>query len=48
MGLTNYSSEELGQILGCQTCDIESLLGYKHSDEVIHRNNMVVGKDMMR
>ncbi|MBW2092659.1 MAG: glutamate 5-kinase, partial [Deltaproteobacteria bacterium] len=48
VGLTNYSAEEINQILGCQTCDIESLLGYKHSDEVIHRNNMVVGEDLMR
>ncbi len=48
VGLTNYSSEELNRILGCQTCDIESLLGYKHSDEIIHRNNMVVGEDLVR
>ena len=47
VGLTNYSSEEINRILGCQTCDIESLLGYKHSDEVIHRDNMVVGKDLI-
>jgi len=46
VGLTNYSFEELIKILGCQTCDIESRLGYKHSDEVIHRNNMVVGRDL--
>jgi len=46
VGLTNYSSMELGRIIGCQTGDIESILGYKHSDEVIHRDNMVVGKDL--
>jgi len=46
VGLTNYSSAELHQILGCQTCDIEKVLGYKHSDEVIHRDNMVVGSDL--
>jgi len=46
IGLTNYSSEELARILGCQTCDIEERLGYKHSDEVIHRDNLVVGPDL--
>lgn len=46
VGLTNYSSEEITRILGCQTCDIESLLGYKHADEVIHRDNMVVGENL--
>ena len=46
VGLTNYSSEELRRIAGCQTCDISSLLGYKNSDEVIHRDNMVVGQDL--
>jgi len=46
IGLTNYSSDELGRILGCQTCDIEERLGYKHSDEVIHRDNMVVDPDL--
>ncbi|MFH1136008.1 MAG: glutamate 5-kinase [Pseudomonadota bacterium] len=46
VGLSNYSSEELSRLVGCQTCDIEERLGYKHSDEVIHRNNMVVGNDL--
>jgi glutamate 5-kinase len=46
VGLTNYSSKEITRILGCQTCDIESLLGYKHADEVIHRDNLVVGEDL--
>lgn len=46
VGLTNYSSEELGHIIGCHTCDIEERLGYKHSDEIIHRDNMVIGKDL--
>ena len=46
IGLTNYSSEEMARILGCQTCDIEERLGYKHSDEVIHRDNLVVAPDL--
>lgn len=46
VGLANYSSDELIRIRGCHTCDIEKILGYKHSDEVIHRDNMVVGTDL--
>ncbi len=42
VGLVNYSSDELNRILGVRTSQIESLLGYKHDDEVIHRNNLVV------
>jgi len=41
-GLTNYSVEELSKIKGLKTFEIESVLGYKHSDEIIHRDNMVV------
>lgn len=46
IGLTNYSAEELTKLLGCQTCDIASRLGYKTADEVIHRDNMAVGEDL--
>lgn len=41
-GLVNYSSEEIIKIKGRNTREIESLLGYKYSDEVIHRDNMVI------
>ena len=41
-GLTNYSSEELSHIKGKKTSEIEKILGYKYSDEVIHRDNLVV------
>ncbi|MBD3421887.1 MAG: glutamate 5-kinase [Chitinivibrionales bacterium] len=41
-GLTNYSSGEIELIRGYRTADIESKLGYKSFDEVIHRNNMVL------
>ncbi len=41
-GLTNYSSKDIGQIKGKKTTEIEKILGYKYSDEVIHRDNMVV------
>jgi glutamate 5-kinase len=44
LGLTNYSSEDIRKIMGCQSQQIEGLLGYVIGDEVIHHNNMVLLK----
>ncbi len=41
-GLVAYSSAELRKIQGAQSRDIDRLLGYKVSDEVIHRDDMVI------
>ncbi len=41
-GLTNYSSKDLKQIKGKKTSEIEKALGYKYSDEVIHRDNLAL------
>jgi glutamate 5-kinase len=41
-GLSNYSANDLGKIKGLKTGEIEKALGYKDSDEVIHRDNLVV------
>jgi len=41
-GLVNYSSTELEKIKGKKTKEIENVLGYKYSDEVIHRDNLVI------
>ncbi len=41
-GLVNYSAPELEKIKGLRSDQIESTLGYKYSDEVIHRDNLVV------
>lgn len=41
-GLTNYTVVELRKIQGHHTKEIEGLLGYKHYDEVIHRDNLVL------
>lgn len=40
-GLTNYSSKEILKIMGKKTSEIEKILGYRYSDEVIHRDNLV-------
>ncbi|MDH4227358.1 MAG: glutamate 5-kinase [Deltaproteobacteria bacterium] len=41
-GVVNYSSVEIEKIKGLKTSEIEKALGYKVSDEVIHRDDMVV------
>jgi glutamate 5-kinase len=41
-GIVNYSSRDLGQIVGCPSDEIEKVLGYHFGDEVIHRNDLVL------
>ena len=41
-GLVNYSSSELEKIKGVPAKGIEGVLGYKHFDEVIHRDDLVL------
>ena len=41
-GLSNYSANDLAKIKGLNTGHIEKTLGYKDSDEVIHRDNLVI------
>lgn len=43
-GLVEYSSEQIGLIKGRRTSEIESILGTKEYDEVIHRDNMAILK----
>jgi glutamate 5-kinase len=41
-GLVSYSAAELEKIRGRHSRDIEALLGYKVSDEIIHRDDLVL------
>jgi len=41
-GLSSYSSNDIRKIMGLKTSDIEGALGYKYSDEVIHRDDLAV------
>jgi glutamate 5-kinase len=41
-GLVNYSASELEKIKGLRSNQIETSLGYKYCDEVIHRDDLVV------
>ena len=41
-GLVNYSAAELEKIKGLHSAGIEGVLGYKLTEEVIHRNDLVL------
>lgn len=41
-GITDYSSSEAVKLIGCNSCQIEELLGYRYGDEIIHRDNLVL------
>ena len=41
-GLANYSSADLRRIMRKKTTEIERILGYKYSDEAIHRDNLAL------
>jgi glutamate 5-kinase len=42
VGLTNFNSEDLRKIKGMRSDMIEKVLGIKESDEVMHRDNLVI------
>lgn len=41
-GITHYSSAEVAKIAGRKSSEIETVLGYRIQDEVIHRDELVV------
>ncbi len=41
-GVTNYTSTELARIMGKNTKEIVTILGYQYGDEVVHRDNLVI------
>ncbi len=42
-GFTNYSADEVRRVMGKNSSEIRQVLGYHEFDEVIHRDNLVVG-----
>jgi len=46
VGMVNYHSGDIKKIMGAKTSEIESKLGFKHDDEVIHRDNLVLMDQM--
>lgn len=41
-GIVDYSSQEIAEILGHKSSDIEKILGFRYGDDVIHRDNLVL------
>lgn len=41
-GLSHYASDEIQKILGCHSDEIETRLGHKAFDEVVHRDDLVI------
>ncbi len=41
-GVVGYSHLELARIAGHRSGEIETLLGYKYGDEIVHRDNLVL------
>jgi len=42
-GIVNYSADDIRRIMGLRTSEIERVLGTGDYEEVIHRDNMVIG-----
>jgi len=42
-GLSNYSSEDVEKIRGKKTAEVRALLAERAYDEVVHRDNLVIG-----
>jgi glutamate 5-kinase len=44
--MVNYDSGDIRKIMGLKTKEIESILGFRHDDEVIHRDNLVITRNL--
>ena len=45
-GLSAYSAEDILKIMGHQSDRIETILGYRGRDTVVHRNDMALLPDL--
>ena len=48
IGMVNYNSGDLQKIIGAKTSQIESILGYRHDDEIVHRDNLILESRLER
>jgi glutamate 5-kinase len=46
IGLTNYSAEDVRRIAGHHSEKINTLLGYQHAEEVIHRDHFALSESL--
>lgn len=44
-GITNYTQSEINRIRGRKSSEITAILGYKYSDEIVHRDNLVIARE---
>jgi len=42
LGMVNYNSGDLRKIIGARSSEIETILGYRHDDEIVHRDNLIL------
>lgn len=42
VGMVNYHSGDIKKIKGVKSAEIENILGFKHDEEVIHRDNLIL------
>lgn len=42
-GLVSYASDEIDRVKGKRSTELATILGFRYTDEIIHRNDMVVG-----
>ncbi|MDR1045585.1 MAG: glutamate 5-kinase [Candidatus Adiutrix sp.] len=47
LGLSNYSSAEIEKIMGRPSRRIAEILGYSHSDEVVHCDNLALSEGLL-
>ncbi|MGC1341091.1 MAG: PUA domain-containing protein, partial [Candidatus Binataceae bacterium] len=45
-GLVNYPAADVLKLMGRRSAEIASLIGYKLADEIIHRDNFVLLKEI--
>ena len=41
-GIVRYSHDELAQLTGCQSAEIEARLGYTYGSVAVHRNDLIL------
>jgi glutamate 5-kinase len=41
-GLSNFTSEDVGRIMGANTKDLMTILEKECDEEIVHRNNMIL------
>jgi glutamate 5-kinase len=45
VGLANYASEEVARIRGRKSGEIEEVLGYRYTEEVVHRDHLALKEE---